>query len=238
MEGVLVELRRKKRSSGEANVRRSLSCSNLGELFEPRNGESKSTQHNRQTDNEVTNEKRKLARGKASRRKKKSEPVISAPVQPSSIPQRSSIYQHVRAVTNNPFGTIGRRNKRKSRQPMPVVMMQTSSGPPPSPSFSPSPSHSPSPSPSPSILAPPDQRVNKNPFATLPRRAPHFHSNADEADGRPASLIAPSTSPLLHTPHSRAALCVDTANTANTTNGLIVPDYQELIGKSLDKVCQ
>ena len=180
------------------------------------------------------------------------EPVISAPIQPSNIPptrKRANILpQHIKAMNfNNPFGTIGRRTKRRPHEGMPVVVLEKCFGPPPSTML-------------PSLT---EHHVypHLNPFATLPRNAARLlgfekgggssvNDNVDsECNTQSANLesFLPSSHSPSHSPSrspspspspshlSRAGLSVQ--KTGIISSNLTAPQYQQLLGKSMEKVC-
>ena len=184
------------------------------------------------------------------------EPVISAPIQPSSIPptrKRANILpQHIKAMNfNNPFGTIGRRTKRRPHEGMPVVVLEKCFGPPPSTML-------------PSLT---EHQVypHMNPFATLPRNAARLlgfeKDGGSKGDGGssvndnvgserntqstnlesffPSSHSpsrSPSPSPSPSPSHlSRAGLSIQ--KTGIISSNLTAPQYQQLLGKSMEKVC-
>ena len=255
----------------DGKIRRSYSCSDLAQLLDVEGGGDGEGGNNGGTGESVKREGRdvatcevtvrevssfvKLRKKRSWRKKGRGVPVISAPVQPSNTPPTRKLPTILPQNINfsNPFGTIGRRNKRKPREGMPVVVLEKCFGPPPSSAL-------------PTVA---EQNVcmypHMNPFATLPRNAAKLlgmtecsssgNESASECDSHSANLESflspsastsvsrsssrspsrspsPSLSPSTSPSHSlRAALGVE------NTNSLTAPNYLSLLGKSMEKVC-
>lgn len=274
---------RKKTGQKDRKIRRSYSCSDIAQLLglpESKDSDSEvetednSVQREATVSDASTSEvhvaaKRvsafvKLRKWQMPGQKKKAwvPPVISAPVQPDSFPTpvtsklATILPQNINF--NNPFGTIGRRNKRKQRDGIPVVVLEKCFGAPP-PSVS-----------SGSIALPTlnQQRMypNMSPFATLPRRsaakllgvidecdtsinarACNSHSVDLESFVQPSILVfpspsssnspspSPSSSPFSSPSHVPSAALTVIEKRASTTN-LTTPNYHSLLGKSMEKV--
>ena len=254
---------REKRGVKDEKVRRSYSCSDLGQLLGF--GEEGSDSENVETgtdglkrldrsSNAAAFERTAAHRVSAfirlrkKQKKKSSEPVISAPLQAEGMttPQTSKLAtilpQNINF--NNPFATIGRRNKRKPREGMPVVVLEKCFGPPPSSSALPT-------------LHEQYMYPNQNPFATLPRNVskkrqniPCEGSGTDEQDGHsvPIPLISLSPSPSPSRSPSRSPSPSNSPShlsnssftiiekKALSSSNLTAPTYQALLGKSMEKV--
>ena len=220
-----VELRQK-RGLRDSKLRRSYSCTDLAMLLDTEgasDGESDSGSGGGGSvkgDNEGGNVVVPAPKRHGSERKRGSVHVISSPVSPSSLqsrgPRRIALPQHIKSMNfSNPFGTIGRRNKRKGSTP--VIMLTKCFGPPPPP-----PTAVPSASVLPALL---EQQNYLNPFCTLPRSAAkrlglgNHESRSYSFD----ALHLPSASPLLRT-------------AGEDPNSLTCSPYQRFLGKSMDKV--
>ena len=260
MEGVQL---RSKRGLKDAAIRRSYSCSDLAELLgggsDGESGDSgagESGAKRKGSDAEIrargVSTLVKLRKKQSKRTKGGGPPVISSPVHPSSLPQPTRKLSTILPQNinfNNPFGTIGRRTKRKPREGMPVVVLEKCFGPPPSSTI-------------PSVA---EQNMSMyphmNPFATLPRSSAKRRGPAKDSSGgsgggdtgernsRSANLesflppssssLSPSRSPSRSpspspsSSPSRAALSTEKTVSTNLT----APSYHSLIGKSMEKVC-
>lgn len=219
---------RQKRGLRDSKVRRSYSCTDLSMLLDPdrvSDGESDGGNGGGgsvEGDNEGGSVTVPAPKRHGSERKKGSVHVISSPVPPSSLqsrgPRMIALPQHIKSMNfSNPFGTIGRRNKRKGSTP--VITLTKCFGPPPPP---PSTTTAPSASILPALF---EQQNSLNPFCTLPRNAAKRlglgtrESRSSSFDG----LHLPFASPLLRT-------------AGEDPNSLMCSHYQRFLGKSMDKV--
>ena len=259
MEGVQL---RTKRGLKDETIRRSYSCSDIAQLLgggsDGESGDSTSgageSAKRKGSDAEVrargVSTLVKLRKRQSKRKKGGGAPVISSPIHPSSVTQpptrKLSTILPQNINFNNPFGTIGRRTKRKPREGMPVVVLEKCFGPPPSSTLS--------------TVA--EQNVcmypNMNPFATLPRkrRGPAKDSSsgsgggdASERNSHSANLesffppssssLSPSRSPSRSpspSPSSSPSRATLNFGKSSSTN-LTAPSYHTLLGKSMEKVC-
>ena len=266
MEGVELRSRRGKK---DEKVRRSYSCSDLSQLLGlPReesadelgeteeNGASCSPREkvkSEASESEVVSQRFsalvKIRRWQSSRKKKVDSPmVISAPLQPSELPAPNKLTTLIppNINLNNPFGTIGRRGRRKQNEAKPIVVLEKCFGPPPS-STSTLPTlneHS------------PYHHPFTNPFGTLPRTTAKRMGVANHREGprdlsavsflppsisvshspspSPSSSRSPSISPS-HSPSHSLSDALTVIDKRASTN-LTAPSYHSLLGKSMERV--
>ena len=276
MEGV--ELR-SKRGQKDEKIRRSYSCSDIAQLlglpeaqgsesFQTVDEESSVTMREKvgsaASQHEVASRRVstlvRLRRWQSRKKKPDGPPVISAPVQPSSLTPQTSPNRLATILPlpqninfNNPFGTIGRRNKRRPREGTPIVVLEKCFGPPP---------------PTSSRTLPPlgehsTYPLRANPFGTLPRIGPaakrvgvansgrdrnNVSGNVDiflppsisvSCSPSPSPSRSPSQSPS-HSPSLSPANSLSDALTVidqSASTNLTAPNYHSLLGKSMEKVC-
>ena len=273
MEGVQLRL---KRGVKDEKVRRSYSCSDLSQLLGlPGGGEEDSDSETGEPGEPMADQPREKLRSEASEsevmsrrvsalvkirrwqsgRRKKIEgpPVISAPIQPtdSPLPQPNRLTTIIpqNINFNNPFGTIGRRNRRKQREGMPIVVLEKFFGPPPRSS---------------ATLPPLGEHTVyplTNPFGTLPRRnaAKRMGVANDGGEGTngdqsfvlanfdsflpPSISVSPSPSPSRSPSHSPSLSPSHSLSDALTvvekraSTNLTAPSYHSLLGRSMERVC-
>ena len=292
MEGVQL---RSKRGQKDEKIRRSYSCSDLAQLLGMREGGGSDSEGGGEpvTDSTTatttittTTPREKLGSEASSleavsrrvsslvkirrwqSRKKKSDgpPVISAPIQPSTVlppsPNRLATILPQNINFNNPFGTL-RLNRRKPREGLPVVVLEKCVGPPPT-----------------SSQTLPTLREHSaypltNPFGTLPRRSAAKRmgvANGGDQSSLTANLdlfLPPSISishspspspsrsrshspspspsrspsrsrspsPSPSTPPSHSLSDALTVIEKRASTNLTTPSYHSLLGKSMEKVC-
>ena len=286
MEGVQL---RSKRGQRDEKIRRSYSCSDVAQLLGLPEGEGSDSEAAAEGSSVKLREKLdsgasghevvsrrvstlvKIRRWQSRKKKPDGPPVISAPIQPSSVPQQSPnrlatllpLPQNINF--NNPFGTIGRRNRRRPREGMPIVVLEKCFGPPPASSqtLPPLGEHS-------------TYQLHANPFGTLPRRSAAKRAGVADSGGDgnsvtgnmdiflPPSIsvshspsssrspsrslshspsrspshspsVSPSHSPSLSPAHSLSD-ALTVIDQRHSTN-LTASSYQSLLGKSMEKVC-
>jgi hypothetical protein len=269
MEGV--ELR-SKRGQKDEKIRRSYSCSDIAQLLglpeaqgcQTVDEESSVTMREKvgsaASQHEVASRRVstlvRLRQWQSRKKKPDGPPVISAPVQPSSLTPQTSPNRLATILPlpqninfNNPFGTVGRRNKRRPREGTPIVVLEKCFGPPPTSSrtLPPLGEHSTYP-------------LHANPFGTLPRMGAAAKRVGVANGGRdrnnisgnvdifrpPSISVSPSPSPSRspshspsHSPSLSPATSLSDALTVidqRTSTNLTGPNYHSLLGKSMEKL--